>query len=140
MAAASDLLAAKHTGVYRTPRALAPLREASAAAHCAWVEVDLGAVTDKARLLAAFAAALAFPPTFGDNWDAFADSLQDLSWQHERGYVVHLTGAGALSRAAPGDWAIALEILTMSATYWKRRGTVFIVLADDVAGLAEFRR
>jgi hypothetical protein len=139
-AGSSDLLAAKHSGVYRTPRLLAPLREAGAAARCAWIEMDLAAVTDKAGLLAVFAAALAFPPTFGSNWDALADSLQDLSWRRERGYVMHLGGAGALSRAAPADWATALEILAASAIYWKDRGTVFIVLADGIAGLPEFGR
>jgi hypothetical protein len=138
MAGLSDLIAAERSGVYRASQLLAPLRGASVAAKCAWVEIDLAAVRDKAELLAAFAAALAFPPTFGSNWDAFADSLQDLSWRRERGYVLHLGGAGALSRAAPGDWATALEILVASATFWKDRGIVFIVLADGVAGLPEF--
>ena len=140
MAAPSDLLGAKRSGVYLPPRVLAPVREATIAAGYAWVEVGLGAVKGKADLLSAFAAALAFPPTFGVNWDAFADSLQDLSWRHERGYVMHLAGAGALARAAPGEWQTALEILTMSAIYWRKRGTVFIVLADGADGLAEFGR
>jgi hypothetical protein len=134
----SGLLAAERSGVYRTPRLLAPLRDASAAAKCAWVAMDLHAVRDKAGLLAAFSAALAFPPTFGDNWDALADSLQDLSWRRERGCVMHLGGVDALVQAAPADWATALEILEASATYWKDRGTVFVVLADGVPGLPEF--
>jgi barstar (barnase inhibitor) len=137
---ASEVLAAEHSGVYRTPRLLAPVREATATAKCAWIEMDLAAVADKAGLLAAFAAALAFPSTFGNNWDALADSLQDLSWRQERGSVMHLGGAEALARVAPRDWAIALEILAASATYWKEKGTVFIVLADGVAGLPEFGR
>ena len=136
----SEGLTAERSGVYRTPRLLAPVREASATAKCAWIEMDLAAVTDKAGLLAAFAAALAFPSTFGNNWDALADSLQDLSWRQERGSVMHLGGAEALARVAPGDWAIALEILAASATYWKDKDTVFIVLADGVAGLPEFGR
>jgi hypothetical protein len=138
VAGPSDFLAVERSGVYRTPRLLAPLRDASAAAKCAWVAMDLHAVRDKAGLLAAFTAALAFPPTFGNNWDALADSLQDLSWRRERGYIMHLRGADALARAAPTDWVTALEILESSATYWKDRGTVFIVLADGVAGLPEF--
>ena len=136
----SDWLVPQRSGVYRTPRLLAPLREASAAARCAWIEMDLAAVTDKAGMLAAFAAALAFPPTFGNNWDALADSLQDLSWRREHGYVMHLGRARALSRATPKEWATALEILAVSATYWKERGTVFIVLADGVTGFPEFGR
>lgn len=136
----SDFFAPARSGVYRAPRRLVPLREASAAAECAWIDVDVTAVKDKGQLLAAFAAALAFPPTFGGNWDALADSLQDLSWRRERGYVLHLQGAAALSQVLPPAWATALEILAASAMYWKERGTAFIVLADGIDGLPEFER
>lgn len=136
----SDLLAPARSGVYRAPQRLAPLREASAAAKCAWIDMNVAAVRDKAHLLAAFAAALAFPPTFGSNWDALADSLQDLSWRREPGHVLHLEGAGVLSRTMPADWATALEILAASAIYWKDRGTVFIVFVNGIASLPEFGR
>jgi hypothetical protein len=127
-----------HSGVYRAPRALAPLRGAAAAAQCAWINIDVDAVKDKAALLKACAAALAFPATFGGNWDALADCLQDLSWRRSRGYVIYLKGAGALVRAAPTEWAIALEIFAASATYWKAHGKPFVVLVDGVKELLEF--
>jgi hypothetical protein len=76
------------TGVHRAPSSLAALREAAAAARWSWVDVELGAVKGKAALLKAFAAAFAFPATFGGNWDALADCLQDLSWRRDRGYLV----------------------------------------------------
>ena len=128
-----------HSGMHRAPPSLALLRDAAAAAaKWAWIDIELDAVRDKAGLLQACATALAFPATFGGNWDALADCLQDLSWRHDRGYVIHLRGAGAFSRAAPAEWATALEIFTASATYWKTRGRPFIVLAGGVTGLSEF--
>ncbi len=46
----------------------------------------------KAATRAAFfdeaAAALHFPPTFGENWDAFYDCLTDLAWLPAEGYVL----------------------------------------------------
>ena len=132
-------LTLSHSGVHRAPAAVAPTRAAAAAAGLAWHEIDLGAARDKAALLKAFADALAFPATFGGNWDAFADCLQDLSWRRERGHVVHLAHAGRYARAAPADWATALEIMGESATYWKTRGRAFIVLAAGVAELAELK-
>ena len=44
------------------------------------IRVDLEHCTDKATLLARFAAALQFPDWFGHNWDALADCITDLSW------------------------------------------------------------
>jgi hypothetical protein len=133
-------LTSAHSGVFVSPRNIAALREAVARAHCDWTEIDLGAVADKRSLLGAFAAALAFPLTFGGNWDALADCLQDLSWRAAGGVVLHLRGAGAYARTAPRDWATCLEILAGSATYWKSRGRPFVALIDGVAGLPEFVR
>ncbi len=69
-----------------------------------------------------------FPGSFGGNWDALNDALQDLSWLNTGGCVLHLSGVAAL---APGVRDVLLEILVSAAAFWKRRGRVFIVLADD---------
>lgn len=127
-----------HSGVYRAPSSLAALRDTVVAARGAWIEIDLGSVKDKAALLKAFAAAFAFPATFGGNWDALADCLQDLSWRRDRGCVLYLRGAGAYARTAPLEWATTLEIVTISANYWKTRDRSFVVLAADLAELPEF--
>ncbi len=39
-----------------------------------------GRCSDKRRLLQEFAAALQFPHYFGNNWDAFDECMNDLSW------------------------------------------------------------
>jgi hypothetical protein len=135
----SALISAQ-SGVFATPVDLSALRDAAVRAQCEWIEVDLAAIDDKRGLLRAFGRALAFPSTFGDNWDAFADCLQDLSWRPGGGVVLHLRSAAALAQAAPRDWATGLEILGGSATYWKTRGRPFVVLVDGVAGLPPFAR
>lgn len=104
----------------------------------AYFAIDLNGVRDKGGFLDACAAALRFPEPFGHNWDAFADSVQDLSWQPARGYVMHLQHTSGFAGTAPQDYATAMEILAYASEYWKGRGTPFIVLVDDASGLPAF--
>ncbi len=133
-----EKLPAAHSGLYRAPLSIDPLRRAAAAAKLAWLAVDLERVSDKAGFLAICAQALDFPDTFGANWDALADCLQDLSWRRAAGYVLHLRDAPGFERAAPEDYATALEILRDAATFWKKRGRAFIVLVDGAGDLPPF--
>lgn len=118
-------------GVYACPADTVRLRAGFATGDDLWRIVDLTAARpgDKAQMLAAFAGALEFPAGFGHNWDAFADSLQDLAWLEWRRLVIEVRGA---DRALAGEaGAAALDILREAATYWALRGRVFLVLADD---------
>jgi len=138
MTKAPEEFAAVRSGVYRAPPSVDRLRRAAAAAKLAWLRLDLESVNAKPRFLAACAQALDFPDTFGANWDALADCLQDLSWRHAAGYVLHLRDARGFARAVPEDYATALEILRDAATFWKERGKVFIVLVDGASDLPLF--
>ena len=73
--------------------------------------------SDKAALLARFAAALHFPDWFGHNWDALSDCLTDLSWLPARHYRVELAQPQALRTAAPETLDTALEILGEAAEF-----------------------
>jgi hypothetical protein len=115
-----------------------PLRNSAARAGLAHFSVDLENVGAKASFLHACAARLGFPETFGHNWDAFADSLQDFSWHAANGYLIHLRHAGAFAASAPRDYATAIAILRESAAFWEARGTVFIALVDDDPDLPVF--
>lgn len=117
-------------GVYAAPRDVASLRTAFSGALDAWREVNLSAVRDKAGLLAESARALDFPSSFGGNWDAWADSLQDLSWLNWTRLVIYLRGAGGVSTAAPAEWRTALDILGDAANYWSTRGRTLLVLVE----------
>jgi hypothetical protein len=125
------------SGVYRPSPAPARLRQAAARGGLVDFSVDLAEVNDKARFLAVCAARLGFPPSFGSNWDAFADSLQDFSWCVANGYLIHFWRASVFARAVPRDYATALEILRAAAEFWKDRGRPFIVLIDGAPDLPE---
>src|SRR5919201_309450 len=88
----------ERSGIYRMPSDTRKAREATREAGAAWFDVDLKKGHSKAEVLSALAKALSFPKTFGQNWDALADSLQDLSWLPGEGYVVALTGTGSARR------------------------------------------
>ncbi len=61
-----------------------------------------------------FAAALQFPPTFGENWDAFADCLHDCRRFPEKAAIaICITDADKLLATAPATAAGTLaEVLT----------------------------
>lgn len=113
-------------GVYRAPVDDGPLR--GRAGGLRWSVADLRGAGTSGAVCRALADAVDFPGRFGGNWDALNDALQDLSWLKTGGCVLHLSGVAAL---APGVQDVLLEILVSAAAFWKHRGRVFIVLADD---------
>jgi RNAse (barnase) inhibitor barstar len=123
------------SGVYHAPAHVATVRESLERSGARWLEIDLSKARTKAELMEALARSIAVPGDFGQNWDALADVLQDLSWQSANAYVLHLRDCAAASRALGRDWATLLEILAESAMYWKRRRKPFVVLVDDAAEL-----
>ncbi len=131
----SAALTVKANGVYRAPLAVALLQAIVRRAGLRWVVVDLRRARGKHALLSACARGFLFPASFGGNWDALADCLQDLSWLTEPGTVALLRGAADFAVAAPDEHAMLLEILAASAEYWQPRGRVFIVVSEGGAGL-----
>lgn len=116
-------------GLYRTPTQIDLLRTDAPATGLDWCEADLRRVRGKRGLLAALARSLRFPETFGGNWDALADALQDLSWL-EGGVLCHLRGYDRFREAAPADAQVLEEILAESAQFWRGRQRVFVVLTE----------
>lgn len=134
----SAALIVKSNGVYRAPAAVALLQAIVRRAELGWVVVDLRRARGKHALLSACARGFKFPASFGGNWDALADCLQDLSWLTEPGTVVLLRGDADFAVAAPEEHAMLLEILGATAEYWQPRGRVFIALSEGTAGLPAF--
>lgn len=125
------LLVAEQNGIYRAPEDMAPLRRAARDAGLAWHVIDLQRARGKRALFTAFAREFAFPATFGGNWDALADCLQDLSWRTASGSIVQIRGAAVFAHAAADDYATMRAILDASAQYWGGRRRIFTVLTDD---------
>lgn len=130
----SMLPPAERNGLFAIPADLAPLRRAARDAGLGWHVVDLQRARGKRALFTAFAREFAFPSTFGGNWDALADCLQDLTWRTEPGWIVVIRGAATFASVSPDDHAILCEILEASALFWRGRKKLFTVLTDDSAG------
>lgn len=128
-----------HSGVYRVPQDIAQVRAAVLQEGGSWRVLDMTGVADKRALLQAIARTLEFPEHFGRNWDALADSLQDLSWLSWAVLVIEVRGWGDFARAAADDARMALDIARDAAIYWAGREKTFIVLVDvapDLPSLA----
>lgn len=117
-------------GVYRTRLRAAPATLAHAAERQAWRAFHLNgrALATKAQFLTASARAMDFPSYFGHNWDAFEESLNDLTWAPAQGYLVVFDGAGHFAQAQPDEFAVALDILRESVKRWHKLGIPLIVL------------
>ena len=75
----------------------------------------------KAGLMAEFAAALQFPPSFGANWDALDEALADLSWMGGAGAWLFITEADeVLAKATDEDRAIFQSMLEDVAEAWAK--------------------
>ena len=104
------------------------LRPAANDANFALFDADLKGVKGKQNLLNALAAAAAFPPEFGVNWDALADALCDLSWCGEAaGYVLLLRNVSDTFGLSANDREIAQDILADTVVYWQQRKKPFWV-------------
>ena len=67
------------------------------------------------------AAALQFPLTFGDNWDAFHDCLTDLAWLESDGCVLFLADADRLLSRSSAEQADNLRhVLTEAVQSWNQ--------------------
>lgn len=103
--------------------------------------LDGTAISGKADLLLAVGAALAFPPYYGQNWDALEECLTDLSWLPAQGYLLLYDQADQLARRAPDIWGIGCATMQHAASIWAARSTPFYVLArGDAAALADLPR
>jgi hypothetical protein len=132
---ADPTLSADSSGVYRTSNDISTLRACAVRAGALWLEVEVVSITDKPGLMSLLARGLGFPATFGANWDALADSLQDLSWRPASGYVLHLRNAHGLRGALGPEWVRLLEVLRTTAEYWARRRKLFLVVIDGAEDL-----
>ncbi len=130
----TPLLTAARSAVYRAPAHLEAVRH-SVGEYALWIDIDLTPVSSKRELLDEFAKALSLSRTFGHNWDALADVLQDLSTRPAGAWVLHLTHASHAASVLGVEWATLLDVLSETASYWKASGKAFVVFVEGVAEL-----
>lgn len=85
-------------------------------------------IRDKDQFLKLAALALRFPEYFGNNWDALADCLTDMSWHETGGFVILYDHFDSLAEHSPRDFEMALDIFKESAEFWHNRGKALFVL------------
>ena len=90
--------------------------------------VDFAGCRDKREVLQRFAHALRFPEWFGENWDALADCLGDLSWWPANGYLLLLDHAGAWRATDTVEFAALLDVLDDAAQQWSLQRLPFWAL------------
>ncbi|HSD39620.1 MAG TPA: barstar family protein [Rhodocyclaceae bacterium] len=95
--------------------------------------VDINATQTAPALLRQIGQALHFPQWYGENWDALADCLTDLSWSEADGFIVILRGCDALHTAQPGLWKTLTDILGEVSDFWRENQIAFWVLVDGAA-------
>ena len=82
---------------------------------------------DQTQWMQAFARALAFPDGVSPNWDAFEESLRDLSWCTPNATRILICEAPAPSLVTN----TLLDVLRAVAAYWQAQGLGFFVLFID---------
>ncbi|MEO8742133.1 MAG: barstar family protein [Lysobacteraceae bacterium] len=87
--------------------------------------IDLHGCINKDDLLQRIAAALAFPPGFGNNWDALSDCVRDLGWLPGQGYVLLFGHLGNLRDASEDDFDTLLDVFDEAAETWAEQGVRF---------------
>lgn len=108
-------------GVYRLNCTLDELRSAAGEAGFSLFEIDLAEAHNKAAVMAALAEAIAAPEWFGNNWDALADALGDLSWRPAPGYVLVLRDVNI---GGPEEDTLN-GILLETVAYWEMQNKAF---------------
>lgn len=95
-------------------------------------------VTSKAKFIQAAAEAMNFPEYFGDNWDAFSDCINDLSWLSADGYILLYTQPDNFAKKDPQEWLIALDVFQEAVEYWRETDTpMYVLLKTDSLALDE---
>ncbi|HET9820125.1 MAG TPA: barstar family protein [Rhodanobacteraceae bacterium] len=97
--------------------------------------ISLAGCHDKDDLLQRIAIALAFPETFGANWDALADCLGDLEWLPQAGgYTWLFDHADDFCAASQDEFDTLCDILDDACKRWKERDVpcfAFLALQHD---------
>lgn len=98
--------------------------------------IDGKDVKTKADFFQVSAKTMNFPDYFGENWDAFADFINDLSWLSGNGYILLYNQPEYFANSDPSEWSIALDIFQEAVESWKETDTpMYVLLRTDSLAL-----
>lgn len=125
---------AAKAGVFHLEGEPRDIAAAAEAAGLAAIRIDIHHAHDKGDFIKDIAGALSFPPSFGNNWDALADSLKDLSWKPAPGWVVILEKSKHFCAAHRHEFEEAMDLMAETADYWRGEGRPFWTLIGGPDG------
>ena len=103
------------------------VQSAAKKARYTYVHIDGSKIERKEQLLNALATALRLPTSFGHNWDALEECLNDLEGDGE-GYVIYYDHIDGLLVAHPDQFETLVEILRDAVESWKEDDEALVVL------------
>ena len=103
------------------------MQSAAKKARYTFVHIDGSKIERKEQLLNHLATALRLPKTFGHNWDALEECLNDLEGDGE-GFVIYYDHIDGLLAAHPDQFETLLEILRDAVVSWKEDDEALVVL------------
>ncbi len=125
---AGVLAAHREPGIYLWHGAFSPDDVRHTVEHAGWrfAHVDGWHGDSKKEFLAAIGEALNFPDYYGQNFDALADCLHDVSAGNDAGTILLWDGWGPLARGDERAFSVALSVLGSRVN--ADRGGRFVVL------------
>jgi RNAse (barnase) inhibitor barstar len=103
------------------------VQSAAKKARYTYVHIDGSKIERKEQLLNALATALRLPTSFGHNWDALEECLNDLEGDGE-GYVIYYDHIDGLLVAHPDQFETLVEILRDAVESWKEDDEALVVI------------
>jgi Barstar (barnase inhibitor) len=117
---------------------LSALRWVATSRSYHWFQANMSAVESKHQFFDLVGRAGSFPPSWGRNWDAFEDSLKDLTWLTGRWYMFLLEDCDRFVRSSLKEFRTATEIFVSASDYWWERRVplhLFLTGADPLFSL-----
>jgi RNAse (barnase) inhibitor barstar len=126
--AIASILQAHKGGVWFVPAAdKRALQSAAKKESFNFFHIDGKSIERKEQLMNHVATALRLPQSFGQNWDALEEALNDLEGDGE-GYVLLFDHIDGMLNAHPDQFETLVEILRDAVESWKEDGTAMVVL------------
>lgn len=117
-------------GMYRLITRAATSRLLTATALWGWqgIHLDGTMIDDRQSFLRQAGKALRFPAYYGENWDAFEEMINDLSWLAAPGYLLIYSQVYRFAAPQPSQWATARSIMQSAVDNWQAEGTPVVIL------------
>jgi RNAse (barnase) inhibitor barstar len=103
------------------------VQSAAKKADYTFFHIDGSKIERKEQLLNHLATSLRLPQSFGHNWDALEECLNDLEGDGE-GYLIYYDHIDGMLNAHPDQFETLVEILRDAVGSWKEDGTPMVVL------------